>query len=313
MRIGRCKAPLLTYLVLGLAVAWQPAAAQIVLSQPSFEAGQNYAAFFRVEHGCDGSPTLALSIRIPEGVRVIDTPEKPGWTLNASRRAGQIATVTWRGRLAADVSDQFGLFLKLPPKAGALYFPAMQECEKGETQWNGIPSAGHDLRHPAPVLRLIGASARETQTPGRFMAGDIMVEQPWAPATPGGATTAAVYMSIMNHGKSADTLTGGSSSAGKLEVHEMSMTGGVMRMRPLSGGLPIPAGGTVSLDPQGKYHFMLTGLKAPLSEGEHVPAALTFAKAGTVKIELTVAAIGARAPSSNTPEAAHAMPGMDHR
>ena len=56
-----------------------PATAQIVLSQPSFEAGQNYAAFFKVDQGCDGSPTIALSVQIPDGVMVLDTPPKRGW------------------------------------------------------------------------------------------------------------------------------------------------------------------------------------------------------------------------------------------
>ena len=60
-----------------------PAGAQIVLSQPSFEAGRNYAAFFKVEKGCQGSPTTALSVQIPYGVIVLDTPEKPGWTVSA--------------------------------------------------------------------------------------------------------------------------------------------------------------------------------------------------------------------------------------
>jgi copper(I)-binding protein len=170
-----------------------------------------------------------------------------------------------------------------------------------------IQPASAQIVDSAPALQLIVAGKPAAQASAHYMAGEIMIEQPWSPATPRGAPTAAAYMTIMNHGASADTLTGGSSPAGKLELHEMSMTNGIMSMRPVAGGLPIPAGGTVTLNPQGKYHFMLTGLKAPLSEGERVPAVLTFAKAGAVKIELAVAPIGARAPA-----AASAMPGMDH-
>jgi copper(I)-binding protein len=139
------------------------------------------------------------------------------------------------------------------------------------------------------------------------MAGDIMIEQPWSPATPRGAATAAAYMTIMNHGGSADTLLGGTSPAGKFDIHQMSMANGVMTMRPVSGGVTIPPRSTVTLGPQGGYHFMLSGLKAPLVEGTRVPVTLIFSKAGQVPIELSVAAIGARAPAGTG-----AMPGMNH-
>jgi len=143
------------------------------------------------------------------------------------------------------------------------------------------------------------------------MAGAIMIDQPWSPATPRGAATAAAYMTIMNHGSSADTLLGGTSPAGKLDIHQMLMANGVMSMRPAPGGVTIPAGATVTLGPQGGYHFMLSGLKAPLMEGARVPATLTFAKAGQVPIELSVAAIGARGPAGAAPPTATgAMPGM---
>jgi copper(I)-binding protein len=280
-----------------------PASAHIVLSQPNFEAGQNYAAFFKVEHGCDGSPTVALTVRIPDAVAVLETPQKPGWTLKAERIKDRVTSVTWRGKLDAKAADQFGLLVKLPPNAGTLYFPAVQQCEKGETRWTDIPAAGQgwrDVPHPAPMLQLTAAV-----TPPSYMAGNIMIEQVWSPATPNGAATGAAYMTIMNHGTTADTLVGGSSPvAGKFEIHQMSSANGVMSMRAVTSGIVIPPGGMVTLGPQANYHVMLTGLKAPLTQGAHVPATLTFAKAGPVQVELAVAPIGARAPT--------AMPGMDH-
>jgi hypothetical protein len=281
-----------------------------MLSQPVFEAGQNYAAFFRVEHGCGGSPTLSLRVDIPDGVKVLDTPQKPGWTLNAERNKDQVTAVTWRGHLDAKSADQFGLFVKLPPNAGVLYFPALQKCEKGETRWSDISAPGQKLRdvaRPAPRLQLTAAV-----TPPSYMAGNIVIEQVWSPATPGGAATGAAYMIIMNRGSVPDTLTGGSSPvAGKFEIHQMSMANGIMTMRPMPGGIVVAPGATITLGPQANYHVMLTGLKAPLKEGEHVGATLNFAKAGPVKIELAVAAIGARGPAG-TSGAMGAMPGMDH-
>jgi copper(I)-binding protein len=305
-----CVVSMCASVLLGMS-AQATATAQIVLSQPVFEAGQNYAAFFKVEHGCEGSPTVGVRVEIPEGVSVLDTPQKPGWTLNAERNKDRVMAVTWRGHLDAKSADQFGLFVKLPPNAGTLYFPTLQQCEKGETRWRDIPAQGQAWRnvaHPAPMLQLTAAV-----TPPSYMAGSIMIEQVWSPATPGGAATGAAYMTIMNHGSTPDTLTGGSSpAADKFEIHQMSMANGVISMRPVSGGIVVPAGGTITLSPQANYHVMLTGLKGPLKEGGHVPAILNFAKAGAVKVELAVGPIGSRRPAG-APSAMGAMPGMDHR
>jgi len=280
------------------------ASAHIVLSQPVFEAGQNFAAFFKVEHGCGGSPTVGLRVEIPENVRVLETPQKPGWTLNAERTKDRVTAVTWRGHLDAKAADQFGLLVKLPPDAGAVYFPTVQQCEKGEERWRDIPASGQawrDVARPAPMLRLTAAV-----TPPSYMAGNIMVEQVWSPATPGGAATGAAYMTIMNHGSTPDTLTGGSSPAAeRFEIHQMSRANGVMSMRPVQGGIVVAPGATITLSPQANYHVMLSGLKTPLKEGAHVPAILNFAKAGSVNVELVVGPIGARGPTG-------AMPVMDH-
>lgn len=118
----------------------------------------------------------------------------------------------------------------------------------------------------------------------------------WSRATPGGASTGAVYLTLSS--PAGDILTGASSPSAKTaSVHEMSMDGNVMRMRPVPGGLPLPAGQPVILQPGG-YHIMLEGLKAPLKQGQTVPLHLTFAKSAPVDVTATVAGIGANAPGS---------------
>jgi len=274
-----------------------PAAAHIVLSQPTFEAGERYAAFFKVEHGCADSPTVSLRVEIPQGVTVLETPAKPGWMLKPEGNKDEVRAVTWRGKLAAKTADQFGLLLRLPMKPGLLYFPVVQQCEKGEGRWVDIPGAGQawrDVPHPAPVLQLIAATSPSTM----FMAGNIMVDKPWSPATPGGANTAAAYMTVMNHGTAPDTLLGATSPVGNLQIHQMSNANGVMTMRPMPNGIPIPPGATVNFDLKSGYHLMLTGLKAPLMQGARFPATLKFEKAGPVQVEFSIAAIGARAPAA---------------
>jgi periplasmic copper chaperone A len=124
-------------------------------------------------------------------------------------------------------------------------------------------------------------------------ASKITVEQPWARATPAGATTGAVYMTLANKTDTADRLTAASSDvASKVQIHEMAVVNGIMQMRELANGLAIPADGSVTLKPGG-YHVMLTGLKKPLVAGQTLPLTLTFAKAGTISITVPIQAIGA--------------------
>lgn len=121
----------------------------------------------------------------------------------------------------------------------------------------------------------------------------IMVEDPYARATPAGAMTGAVYMTIDNKASAPDRLTGAASNvAAQVQVHEMSMDNGVMKMRELTDGLAIPAGGTVALKP-GSYHVMLIGLKKPLAAGNSFPLTLKFEKAGNVSVTVPVKAMGA--------------------
>src|ERR1700683_3205160 len=78
-----------------------------------------------------------------------------------------------------------------------------------------------------------------------FKAGDIVIEKPWARATPKGAEVGSGYLTIQNNGAAPDRLTGGSTDFGAVEVHQMSSANGVSQMRELKDGLAIPAHGSV--------------------------------------------------------------------
>jgi copper(I)-binding protein len=75
----------------------------------------------------------------------------------------------------------------------------------------------------------------------------------------------------------------------------MSMNNGVMRMRPVDGGLTIDPGKTVKLAPSG-YHLMIMDLKSPLKQGDKLPLTLQFEKAGKVAVTLDVQGVGAQGP-----------------
>jgi len=119
-------------------------------------------------------------------------------------------------------------------------------------------------------------------------ASDIQVESAYARATPAGATTGAAFMVIRNDAKTDDTLLSAVSAVAKIvQIHEMTMVGGIMRMREVQGGLKVPASGTVSLHPGG-YHIMLIGLLSPLQKGQAFSLSLHFKNAGDVAVQVPV-------------------------
>ncbi len=128
-----------------------------------------------------------------------------------------------------------------------------------------------------------------------FKAGDIVVEQPWARATPKGAEVGGGYLTIQNKGAAPDRLTGGTADFATVEIHQMSSENGVSQMRELKDGLNVPPHGSVGLSPGG-YHLMFTHLTHPLTNGESVKATLNFEHAGPVEVEFSVTGIGASGP-----------------
>ncbi len=124
-------------------------------------------------------------------------------------------------------------------------------------------------------------------------AGSLKISAPWARATPKGASVGGGYLSITNNGNTPDRLLGGSSDVSNgIEIHSMTMDNGVMKMRPVTGGLEIRPGQTIEFKPGG-YHVMFVGLKHGLKQGDHLKATLNFEKAGKVDVDFTVESIGA--------------------
>jgi copper(I)-binding protein len=118
----------------------------------------------------------------------------------------------------------------------------------------------------------------------------VKIEDPWTRATPPGAKVAAGYMRITSG--AADRLIGGSSpAAARVELHVTEKKDDVLRMREVKA-YDIPVGGVFELSPGGA-HLMLVDIKAPFKEGAKVPLTLRFEKAGEVKVELQVRALGA--------------------
>ena len=129
-----------------------------------------------------------------------------------------------------------------------------------------------------------------------YKLGSLEIGNPWTRATPPSAQSGGGFLTSTNKGTTPDRLTAVRSAAsGTVEIHEMKMDGNVMRMRELAKGLEIAPGATVELKPGG-YHIMFMNLKAPFAKDGKIPATLVFEKAGSIDVELDVAALGAAAP-----------------
>lgn len=120
-----------------------------------------------------------------------------------------------------------------------------------------------------------------------YSEGTVTIEHPRAAPSPAGAKTGAAYMKITNNGKDPIEIKSLSTpNADSVEVHTMSMTGDVMRMRPVA--LPITIAPGESLKISKDKHLMLIGLKKPLVEEDTVPFKIEFADGKTMDIELYV-------------------------
>ncbi len=178
------------------------------------------------------------------------------------------------------------------------------------------------MRAIAFVIGLLVVAAATLAWADDYKLGTIAIAEPWARATPRGASVGAGYMKITNAGQVPDRLIAAATPiAGKVEIHEISLAGGVMRMRELATGLELKPGQTVDLTP-GTYHVMFVGLRQPLQAGEHVTVTLVFEHAGKIDIPYTVQPIGgparAEVPRDDDITAGHdrsgpARPGREMR
>lgn len=128
--------------------------------------------------------------------------------------------------------------------------------------------------------------------------GDLVISGAFARATPPRAAVGAAYLTIRNQGTTADRLLAATSAQGReVQIHTMTVTDGVMTMRPLTAGLPLPPAATQRLAPGGA-HLMVMGLTEPLVQGDRLDLGLSFERAGRVSITVPVLALNARSPDA---------------
>jgi uncharacterized protein YcnI len=163
------------FVTLGSLLLATPALAHITLAQTEGQAGSSFRGILVVGHGCEGNPTTAVRVQIPDGLYNVKPMPKPGWELetaigpyetafdnHGTQMTEGVTEITWSGgNLPDDQFDEFtfrGTFgSNLEP--GAVYFPVLQQCGDQEDAW--IDTSGEeDAEFPAPAV-VVGPASGE--------------------------------------------------------------------------------------------------------------------------------------------------------
>ncbi|MGE4337945.1 MAG: YcnI family protein [Pigmentiphaga sp.] len=160
-----------------VALPLSPVSAHVTLAQSQAQVGVRHQAVLRVPHGCQGSSTIGLRVRIPEGFIGVKPQPKPGWALDVvrgeyaqphrlfgSQVSSGVQEIRWNGGPLLD--EHYDEFVFVGYASGdltpgdVLYFPVVQECEQGVSRWidrpapDSPPATDHSDA-PAPALTLV--------------------------------------------------------------------------------------------------------------------------------------------------------------
>ncbi|WP_163557925.1 copper chaperone PCu(A)C [Halomonas sp. NO4] len=142
-----------------------------------------------------------------------------------------------------------------------------------------------------PILSLFCAAALMVAAPALAHdtpLDDVRIAHPFATPAPPSVPHGAAYLDISVTGDTPAVLVGASTPASEsVEIHDMTMDDGVMRMRRVER-LEVAPGMTQRMRPGGGHHLMLLNLVAPLNEGDRFPLTLEFAERGEVQVEVWV-------------------------
>jgi uncharacterized protein YcnI len=145
---------------------------------PDKTAANSYSLLtFGIPHGCEDSSTTKVTITLPAELDDAQPTVNPNWTAekvteqlaepkkiadgaSITKRTSQIV-YTAKAPLDPSLRDALVLSVKLPDTAGkTLYFPTLQNCEVGQTDWAELPAEGqdpHSLKAPAPSVTVTAA------------------------------------------------------------------------------------------------------------------------------------------------------------
>lgn len=155
------------------------ASAHVGVTPDKTDAGSYALLTFGIPHGCGESGTTRMAITLPQELNDAQPTVNPNWTVekvteqlakprkladgsSITQRTSQIV-YTAKAPLPHELRDALVLSVKLPDSPGStLYFPTLQTCETGKTDWSQLPTDGedpHSLDAPAPAVTVTASAA----------------------------------------------------------------------------------------------------------------------------------------------------------
>lgn len=190
----RASAAVLLAFVLSLVVA-SPALAHVTVTASETDAGAFTLVTVSVPHGCEGSPTTKIAIKIPDGITEVTPTRNAFYDLEVvtsklddpivaedgdeiTERVSQVV-YTARTPLPDGQRDTFELSLQIPADAAGqtLAFPTIQTCEEGSTSWTEVAADGEsedDLEHPAPSFVVTTAAPADDDSGDALAVGGLV-------------------------------------------------------------------------------------------------------------------------------------------
>ena len=136
------------------------------------------------------------------------------------------------------------------------------------------------------MLVLTGCSEERSDETGE-KANGLTVAEAWAPATPPGSSTAAVYLEIVNAGANDERLIGARTDvAARIEFHTHTHRDGMMAMEQVASVI-VPSGESVTFKPHG-LHLMLFDVRQELKPGDTISIVVDLELAGELSFAAEV-------------------------
>lgn len=167
-----------------------PALAHVGISPEEGAAGSYTVATLSVPHGCDGSPTTSITVKIPAQLYAVTPTRNALWDVkknlvtldtpindaHGNEITELVDTVVYTARtpLPDGYRDAFELSFQVPDAVGeTLVFPTLQKCAQGETNWNQVVEDGaEEPEHPAPSFTVLEGAGDGHGDSGAAAEGD---------------------------------------------------------------------------------------------------------------------------------------------
>ncbi|BDZ41995.1 hypothetical protein GCM10025865_12940 [Paraoerskovia sediminicola] len=182
------------------------ASAHVTITASTTGAGSTAVLTLEVPHGCDGSPTTQVAVRVPAEVTDVTASDVGRWSVQQTEDG---LRYTADEPLTDGEHDEIEFSVRLPDEVGAtLVFPVVQECEVGQAAWTEVSDhdGGEDqLDRPAPFVVVTAADPDSESGTDTHEAAETADADD---ADDAAATETAVAADVESPGASSDSTEG---------------------------------------------------------------------------------------------------------